>query len=82
MGNAFGLNMAGTTDEEAVEKVVIAVKKLSKKLNIPQTLKEIDIPEEMIPTLAKQAINDACTPGNPRDVTVEDIIAIYKEAYK
>ena len=82
MGNAFGLNMAGTTDEEAIEKVVIAVKKLSKKLNIPQTLKEIDIPEEMIPTLAKQAINDACTPGNPREVTVEDIIAIYKEAYK
>ena len=81
MGNTFGLNMANTTDEEAVQKVVDAVAELSRKLNIPQTLKEIGIPEEMIPTLAKQAINDACTPGNPREVTVDDIIEIYKEAY-
>ncbi|MDD5888535.1 MAG: lactaldehyde reductase [bacterium] len=82
MGNAFGLDMTGLTKEEAVDKVVSAVKDLSKRLNIPQTLQEIGIPEEMIPTLAKQAINDACTAGNPRNVTVEDIIKIYQEAYK
>lgn len=82
MGNAFGLDMTGLAGEAAVNKVVDAVKELSKKLNIPQTLQEIGIPEEMIPTLAKQAINDACTPGNPRDVTVDDIIKIYQEAYK
>ena len=35
----------------------------------------------MIPVLANQAINDACTPGNPREVTVEDIIDIYESAY-
>lgn len=81
MGNAFGLNMANTTDEEAVEKVVVAIKELSKKLGIPQTLSEIGVPEEMIPTLAMQAVKDACTPGNPREVTKEDIIKIYKEAY-
>ena len=81
MGASFGLDMANTTDEEAVDKVVEAVKELSKKLGIPQTLREIDVPEEMIPTLAKQAINDACTPGNPRSVTVEDIIDIYKSAF-
>ena len=80
MGNAFGLNMEGLNDEEAVENVVEAVQELSKKLNIPQTLTEIGIPEELIPTLANQAINDACTPGNPREVTVEDIIQIYKAA--
>lgn len=82
MGNAFGLDMSGLTGEDAVNKVVDAVKELSKKLQIPQTLQEIGIPEEMLPTLAKQAINDACTPGNPRDVTVEDIIEIYQEAYR
>lgn len=81
MGASFGLDMTNTTDEEAVDKVVNAVKDLSKKLGIPQTLREIDVPEEMIPTLAKQAINDACTPGNPRSVTVEDIIDIYKAAF-
>ena len=58
-----------------------AVCDLSKRLGLPQTLREIGIPEEMLPALAKQAINDACTPGNPREVTVEDLINIYKEAY-
>ncbi len=81
MGSAFGLDMKNTTDEEAVDKVVQAVRDLSKKLHIPQTLSEIGVPKEMIPTLANQAINDACTPGNPREVTVEDIIKIYEEAY-
>ena len=81
MGYAFGLDMSETTDEEAIDKVVEAVKELSRKLNIPQTLREIGIPHDMIPTLANQAINDACTPGNPREVTVEYIIDIYESAY-
>ena len=81
MGESFGIDMKDTTDEEAVDKVVEAVKDLSEKLGIPQTLREIGVPEEMLPTLAKQAINDACTPGNPRSVTVEDIIDIYKAAF-
>jgi len=81
MGRAFGLNMDNLSDKEAVEKVVSAVSDLSKKVKIPQTLREIGIPEEMIPALASQAINDPCTPGNPRDVTVDDLITIYKEAY-
>ncbi len=82
MGNAFGLDMANMTDEEAIQKVVDAVKELSIKLHIPQTLKEIGIPKEMLPTLAEQALHDACTPGNPREVTKEDILALYKEAYE
>lgn len=81
MGKAFGLDMNNLNDEEIINKVVEAVQELSKKLQIPQTLKEIGIPEHMIPELAKQAIKDPCTSGNPRNVTVEDIINIYKEAY-
>ena len=81
MGKAFNLDMDNLTDEEAVDRVVEAVAELSKNLGIPQTLKEIGIPEEMLPALAQQAINDICTAGNPREVTVDDIIALYKEAY-
>lgn len=81
MGRAFGLDMENLPDEEAVEKVANAVADLSKKVKIPQTLREIGIPEEMIPALANQAIDDPCTPGNPRDVTVDDLISIYKQAY-
>lgn len=81
MGRAFGLNMEYATDEEAVNKVVNAVQELSRKLNIPQTLREVGIPEDKLRTLAEQAINDPCTPGNPREVTIDDIERIYREAY-
>lgn len=81
MGKAFNLDMDDITDEEAVERVVEAITELSRNLGIPQTLKEIGVPEEMIPALAQQAINDICTAGNPREVTVDDLIALYKEAY-
>ena len=81
MGKAFGLDMNNLTDEEAVEKVVNAVQELSRKLNIPQTLREVGIPEDKLRTLAEQAINDPCTPGNPREVTVDAIEKIYREAY-
>lgn len=81
MGRAFGLKMDNLEDNEVVNTVVSAVADLSKRLGIPQTLREIGIPKEMLPQLANQAINDACTPGNPRSVTVEDIIKIYESAY-
>lgn len=81
MGKAFGLDMNNLSDDEAIEKVVTAVADLSKRLHIPQTLREVGIPEDMLEELAKQAINDPCTPGNPRKVTVEDITNIYREAY-
>jgi len=81
MGSAFGINMDNVSNEEAVNIIVNAVSNLSKKLMLPQTLREIGIPKEIIPQLASQAINDACTSGNPREVTVEDIIKIYESAY-
>lgn len=81
MGNAFGINMSNLSDEDAILTVVNAVVELSKKLKIPQTLRDIGIPQEMLPQLAEQAINDVCTSGNPKEVTVEDILKIYESAY-
>ena len=81
MGKAFGLNMEGLNDYEVVETIVDAIQELSRSMNIPQHLKEAGIPKDMIPQLAAQAINDACTPGNPREVTVDDLITIYNQAY-
>lgn len=81
MGQAFGLDMYDLTDDEIVEKVVSAVASLSQRLGLPQRLRDIGIPEEMLPTLARQALEDICTPGNPRKVTEEDLLLIYKNAY-
>ena len=77
MGRAFNLDMDNLSDEEIVERVSDAVQDLSKRLRIPQTLREVGIPREMLPQLASQAINDVCTAGNPREVTIEDLVRIY-----
>ena len=81
MGRAFGLNMEGLNDYEVIETIVDAIQELSKSMNIPQRLRDVGIPKEMIPQLASQAINDSCTPGNTREVTVDDLITIYNQAY-
>ena len=81
MGNALGLDMSNLSDDQAVEKVASAVEGLSQRLGLPQRLRDVDIPEEMLQTLAYQAVDDICTSGNPRSVTVEDITEIYKRAY-
>ena len=82
IARAFELDIEDLNDDEVVEKVVNAVKTLNRKLNIPETLREIDIPENMLATLANLAIQDICTAGNPREVTVQDIYNLFKEAYE
>lgn len=69
------------TDEEAAVAAVDAVKQLSLQLGIPQKLSEIGVKEEDLEQLAQSASADVCTPGNPRDVSVEDLLALYRKAY-
>lgn len=65
------------TQEEYRKAAVDAVKQLSIDVGIPQDLKAI-VKEEDIDFLAQSAMDDACRPGNPKDPTKEDIIALYK----
>ncbi len=63
--------------EEYGKAAVEAVRQLSRDVGIPTSLAGI-VREEDIPELARSAYEDACRPGNPREVTVEDIENIYK----
>lgn len=65
------------TKEEYGKAAVEAVRQLSRDVGIPTSLAGI-VKEEDIPELARSAYEDACRPGNPREVTVEDIENIYK----
>jgi lactaldehyde reductase len=69
----------GMNKEEAAKAACDAVQSLAIRVSIPQHLSELGIKENDIPALAEQAINDVCTPGNPRDVTIEEIIELYKK---
>lgn len=74
----MGVDTAGMTPEEAAQAAVEAVRALAIRVGIPQHLSELGIHEEHIPALAHQAIADVCTPGNPRDVTEEQIVELYR----
>ena len=65
------------TIEQARQAACDAVAELSKDVGIPQDLKGI-VKEEDIDFLAQSAMDDACRPGNPKDPTKEDIIALYR----
>ena len=65
------------TLDEARKAAVDAVRKLSEDVGIPKTLRGI-VKEEDHDFLAQSAMDDACRPGNPKDPTKEDIVALYR----
>ena len=67
------------TREEAADAACAEIENLSRRVGIPAHLSELGITEADIPALADQAIADVCTPGNPRPVTREDIVALYRQ---
>ena len=77
--NCFGKMVMGMSREEAADAACSEIQRMSAELGIPQHLSELGITEADIPELAEQAIADVCTPGNPREVTKQDIINMYKE---
>ena len=73
IADAFGVENAYTMPlEDARKAAVDAVRKLGEDVGIVMSLKDV-VPMEDVDALSADALKDACTPGNPRPVTVEDI---------
>ena len=76
---ARAMGVKGVDDmsqEEYRDAAIEAVKKLSADVGIPTTLDKIK--EEDLDTLATDALNDACYPGNPREATKEQVIEMFR----
>lgn len=65
------------TQDEYRKAAVDAVKKLAEDVGIDCSLKGV-VKEEDVDALAQDAFNDACRPGNPREVSVEEIKELYR----
>ena len=79
IAKAMGVqNVDSMSQEEYRQAAIDAVKQLSIDVKIPQDLKEI-VKEEDLDFLAQSAFDDACRPGNPRETSVEEIKALYKQ---
>lgn len=71
------VNVDSMSQEEYRKAAVDAVKKLAEDVGITLSLKGV-VKESDLDQLALDAYNDACRPGNPRDVSVEEIKELYK----
>ena len=77
---AKAMGVQGTenmTQEEYRDAAIAAVQKLSDDVGIPK--KADRIREEDLPQLAKDALADACYPGNPREATPEQVMDMYRK---
>lgn len=80
IAEAMGVDVSKMTDTEGAAAAIAEIKKLSKDIGIPSGIRELGAKEEDIPTLAANALKDACGSTNPKQATLEDIIAIFKSA--
>ena len=79
IAKAMGIEgTASMSVEEARKAACDAVAQLSADVGIPKDLKGI-VKEEDLDFLAQSAMDDACRPGNPKDPSKEDIVALYRE---
>jgi alcohol dehydrogenase class IV len=82
MARAFGEKAEGLSELDAAEAAVKFVERLSDDLRVPRRLRDVGIPENAIPGLAEAAMKvTRLLANNPRKVTLEDAIGIYKSAY-
>ena len=85
VAKALGLAVtADVSDQACADYTVEEIKRLSKVVGIPTSLNELGIKEEEFDYdyLSKNAMIDACAPGNPFTPTLEETIAMYKKLFQ
>ena len=82
IARVMGIPDVDGMDQETYRQAAIdVIQKLADDVGIPKSLSEAGVKREDIPFLAESAFNDACTPGNPRDASLEEIIGIYESIF-
>ena len=67
-------------DQDVINTFVWKIQELSRDCGVTITVKDTGCKEEDLEMLAEKAMEDPCKPGNPREVTKEDFIRLYREA--
>ena len=80
IAKSMNVYTSGMSREEAARAAIEAVKSLAIRVGIPQHLSELGIEEEDLERLSEAAFADVCTPGNPREVSKEIILELYRKA--
>ena len=68
--------------EAATERCIELINTFNSIAGLPHKLKEINVKVEDIDALAREALNDAATPDNRREVNIEEFKKLYKTMYE
>jgi len=71
---------AHLNDQDVINTFVWMITELSKAVGITQTVTDVGAKEEDFEMLADKAMQDPCKPGNPREVSKEDFINLFRKA--
>ncbi len=77
---AMDVDVSGMTDREGADACLAAIRQLSADIGIPGGLRELGVKEGDIPTLAANALKDACGLTNPRPASQAEIEGIFSAA--
>ncbi len=69
------------SDQDVINTFVWMITELSKSVGITQTVKDVGAREEDFDLLAEKAMQDPCKPGNPREVSKEQFIELFRKAF-
>jgi lactaldehyde reductase len=78
IAQAMGVDTSTLSTEEASKAALDAIRKLSQRVGIPASFKEFGIKASDIEAWIQPALNDPCTPGNPRALSADDVRKLYK----
>ena len=67
-------------NQDVINTFVWMISELSKAVGITTKIKDYGAKEEDFEMLAEKAMEDPCKPGNPREVTKEQFIELYRRA--
>lgn len=81
IAQAMGEKVEGLSDEEGAKVAIAAIRRLSKDIGIPSGLAELGAKEQDVPTLAANAMQDACGFTNPRRAEQAEIEEIFRRAF-
>lgn len=74
--------LAARSSDSRGEGLILALEALIRALELPQRLRDLSIPEEAVPLLAREAMKQTrLLINNPRPLTEQDALEIYKAAY-
>ena len=79
IAEAMGAQTKNLSKRAAADLAIEMVRELARDVGIPAGLAELELPEETIPELSRNAMNDACFITNPRDAEEEEISEIFRQ---